>query len=82
MTERQRALNLLRRIEREQAYAVPILAHEPGFVRTLVLGVLRWRSRLDFVVGALAKRKIDRDQDDEPWRNVPRYQQFFPRRRI
>jgi 16S rRNA (cytosine967-C5)-methyltransferase len=59
MTERQRALNLLRRIEREQAFAAPLLAHESGFVRTLVLGVLRWRSRLDFVVSSLAKRKID-----------------------
>jgi 16S rRNA (cytosine967-C5)-methyltransferase len=59
MTDRQRALNLLRRIEREQAFAAPLLAHESGFVRTLVLGVLRWRSRLDLAVGALAKRKID-----------------------
>jgi len=58
-TERQRALDLLRRIEREKALAAPLLAHESGFVRTLVLGVLRWRSRLDFAVRAHAKRKID-----------------------
>ncbi|HKS24628.1 MAG TPA: transcription antitermination factor NusB [Thermoanaerobaculia bacterium] len=59
MNERQRALNLLRRIEREQAFAAPLLVGESGFVRTLVLGVLRWRSRLDFAVSAHAKRKID-----------------------
>jgi 16S rRNA (cytosine967-C5)-methyltransferase len=59
MTERARALGILRRIEREQAFAAPLLANESGFVRTLVLGVLRWRSRLDFAVLALAKRKID-----------------------
>jgi 16S rRNA (cytosine967-C5)-methyltransferase len=59
MNERQRALNLLRRIEREQSFAAPLLVHESGFIRTLVLGVLRWRSRLDFAVSAHAKRKID-----------------------
>ncbi len=59
MNERQRALQILRRIEREQAFAAPLLATESGFVRTLVLGVLRWRSRLDFAVSLLAKRKID-----------------------
>jgi 16S rRNA (cytosine967-C5)-methyltransferase len=59
MNERQRALHLLRRIEREQAFAAPLLSNESGFVRTLVLGVLRWRSRLDFAVSAHAKRKID-----------------------
>jgi 16S rRNA (cytosine967-C5)-methyltransferase len=59
MTDRRRALELLRRIERESAFAAPLLAGESGFVRTLVLGVLRWRSRLDFVVESLAKRKIE-----------------------
>ncbi len=59
MNERQRALHLLRRIEREHAFAAPLLSNESGFVRTLVLGVLRWRSRLDFAVSAHAKRKID-----------------------
>jgi 16S rRNA (cytosine967-C5)-methyltransferase len=59
MNERERALQLLRRIEREQAFAAPLLAQESGFVRTLVLGVLRWRSRLDFAVAQHAKRKID-----------------------
>jgi len=61
MNERRRALELLRRIEREQAFASLLLIGEPGFVRTLVLGVLRWRSRLDFVVQSLAARKIDDD---------------------
>ena len=59
MSERQRALDLLRRIEREQAFAAPLLVHESGFVRTLVLGVLRWRSRLDYAVARHARRKID-----------------------
>ena len=59
MTERARALALLRRIERESLFASLVLAGETGFVRTLVLGVLRWRSRLDFVIEALAKRSIE-----------------------
>ncbi len=59
MNERARALALLRRIERESLFASYVLAGESGFVRTLVLGVLRWRSRLDFVVETLAKRKIE-----------------------
>ncbi|HEY2323625.1 MAG TPA: transcription antitermination factor NusB [Thermoanaerobaculia bacterium] len=59
MNERARALALLRRIERESLFASYVLAGESGFVRTLVLGVLRWRSRLDFVIETLAKRKIE-----------------------
>ncbi|HEV7764995.1 MAG TPA: transcription antitermination factor NusB [Thermoanaerobaculia bacterium] len=58
MTERQRALHLLQRIERENLYASLVLIGESGFIRTLVLGVLRWRSRLDFAIAALAKRAI------------------------
>lgn len=58
-SERARALALLRRIERESLYAARVLAGESGFVRTLVLGVLRWRSRLDFIVGTLATRAIE-----------------------
>lgn len=57
-SERQRALHLLQRIERENLYASLLLIGESGFVRTLVLGVLRWRSRLDFAIGILAKRSI------------------------
>lgn len=59
MNERQRAVDLLRRIERESSFATPLLHDETPFVRALVLGVLRWRSRLDFVVNHFAKRRID-----------------------
>lgn len=57
--DRQRALHLLRRIERESAYASLLLTNDSGFVRTLVLGVLRWRSRLDFVIDSFAKGPIE-----------------------
>jgi 16S rRNA (cytosine967-C5)-methyltransferase len=59
VTDRARALALLRRIEGESLFASFVLAGESGFVRTLVLGVLRWRSRLDFVVETLANRAIE-----------------------
>jgi 16S rRNA (cytosine967-C5)-methyltransferase len=59
MNERRRALELLRRIERESAFASLLLTNDSGFVRTLVLGVLRWRSRLDFVIDSFAKSKIE-----------------------
>jgi 16S rRNA (cytosine967-C5)-methyltransferase len=59
MSERDRALQLLRRIERESLYAMPLLHDETGFVRTLVLGVLRWRSRLDYIIERLAEREVD-----------------------
>jgi len=59
MNERRRALEILRRIERESAYALPLLTNDSGFVRTLVLGVLRWRSRLDFVIDSFAKGPIE-----------------------
>ena len=58
MSERDRALELLRRIEREQLYASIALAGDSGFVRTLVLGVLRWRSLLDFIIESLAERRL------------------------
>jgi 16S rRNA (cytosine967-C5)-methyltransferase len=58
MSERQRALNLLQRIERERLYASLVLIGESGFVRTLVLGVLRWRSRLDWTIEQLASRPL------------------------
>jgi 16S rRNA (cytosine967-C5)-methyltransferase len=57
-SERERALQLLQRIEREQLYASLVLLGESGFVRTLVLGILRWRSRLDFVIAQLAQRPV------------------------
>lgn len=58
MTERQRALRLLQRIEKEKLYASLVLIGETGFVRTLVLGVLRWRSRLDFWIEQLSGRPL------------------------
>jgi 16S rRNA (cytosine967-C5)-methyltransferase len=63
VSERERSLELLQRIERESLYASILLIGETGFVRTIVLGVLRWRSRLDFAIETLAERrltKIDR----------------------
>lgn len=57
-SERAHALQLLQRIENERLYASLLLIGESGFVRTLVLGVLRWRSRLDFVIAELAQRPV------------------------
>lgn len=58
MTDRERAYELLQRIERDSAYASLILQDESGFVRTLVLGILRWRSRLDQAIETLAERRL------------------------
>jgi 16S rRNA (cytosine967-C5)-methyltransferase len=60
VTERERALELLRRIDRDSLYATITLLGESGFVRTIVLGVLRWRSRLDHAIEIFAERKIGR----------------------
>ncbi|HSP34357.1 MAG TPA: transcription antitermination factor NusB [Thermoanaerobaculia bacterium] len=60
VNERQRALDVLRRIERESLYASIALLGESGFVRTLVLGVLRWRSRLDHAIETFAARKLNK----------------------
>ena len=57
MNERERAFHLLRRIEQEGAYAAPLLHNDSGFVRTLVLGVLRWRLRLDDAIEQLSSRR-------------------------
>jgi len=62
-SERARALGLLQRIEREDLYASLVLLGETGFVRTIVLGVLRWRSRLDFVIAELAQRPVKKLDD-------------------
>lgn len=59
MNDRERALTLLRRIEHESLFATLVLQNDSGFVRTLVLGVLRWRSRLDFAISSLAARRIE-----------------------
>ena len=58
MNDRDRSFHLLRRIDREGAYASLLLQNETGFVRTLVLGVLRWRLRLDDAIEQLAERRI------------------------
>jgi 16S rRNA (cytosine967-C5)-methyltransferase len=60
VNERERALEILRRIERDDLYATIVLIGESGFVRTLVLGVLRWRSLLDFTIETLAARKLSK----------------------
>ena len=60
MTDRERAFHILRRIENDAAYATPLLQGETGFVRTLVLGVLRWQSRLDDAIARLSSRRINK----------------------
>ncbi len=60
VSERDRALELLRRIERESLYTSIALTGETGFVRTVVLGVLRWRSRLDCAIEKLANRRLNK----------------------
>jgi len=60
VTDRERAFQLLQRIERESAFAAIVLQGESGFVRTLVLGVLRWRLRLDHAIQTLADRHISK----------------------
>jgi 16S rRNA (cytosine967-C5)-methyltransferase len=63
-TERERALAVLARVDRSSTYAFFALDDDAtrfglsNFVRTMVLGVLRWRSRLDYVIERLARRPI------------------------
>jgi len=59
MNERERALHLYSRVERESLFASLLLIGEPAVVRTIVLGILRWRSRLDFTIDHYAKSKIE-----------------------
>lgn len=62
MKDREVAFRLLQRIERQGEFAAPLLAGQSGSVRETVLGVLRWRSRLDEIIAHLANRparKID-----------------------
>src|SRR5207237_4697824 len=60
VTERERAFQLLRRVEHEATCAAILLQNESGFVRTLVLGVLRWRSRLDQAIETISERRISK----------------------
>ena len=73
MNERERALQLLRRIERESLYATLVLINETGFVRTLVLGVLRWRFTRYRITG-------DRVELHSGW--IRRQRRSVPRDRI
>jgi 16S rRNA (cytosine967-C5)-methyltransferase len=67
VTDRDRAYELLRRIDDQSLYASLLLIGESGFVRTAVMGVLRWRSRLDFAIERFSGRainKVDRNALD------------------
>ncbi|MFC1540856.1 16S rRNA (cytosine(967)-C(5))-methyltransferase RsmB [Candidatus Latescibacterota bacterium] len=68
-TTREIAVNLLTRIESDGAYADRLLSskqvmvQEPrdrSFIRELVLGVLRWKLRLDHIIGAYYDKDIDK----------------------
>jgi 16S rRNA (cytosine967-C5)-methyltransferase len=64
VTERERALLVLRRIEQESTYAAVALHDDEArhgdspFIHFLVLAVLRWRSRIDYVIEQLANRRL------------------------
>lgn len=67
MNLRERALDILERIDRTGAYATLAMsgldeldARDANFVRTLVFGVLRWRLQLDWTIERLANRKVGR----------------------
>lgn len=65
MSGRGEALEILRRVD-EGAFAAPLLeraggdARDANFLRTVVLGVLRWRLRLDYVIEKLAGRRVSK----------------------
>lgn len=60
MTERERAFLVLQRIELFASKSTALLARESPFVRELVRGVLRWRLRLDFLAAVLARRRVEK----------------------
>jgi len=66
VNERQRALQILDRVESESLFADrlvgPIDSRSDAFIRTLVFGVLRWRGQLDFLIERLADRPLRRIQ--------------------
>lgn len=76
MSTRRVAFEVLTRVEREDAWVAPLIEssiqddRDRRFVRTLVLGVLRWRSRLDFVIESLSGRAIGKI--DPPFRQILR----------
>jgi 16S rRNA (cytosine967-C5)-methyltransferase len=64
-TARDRAYEILRRVEESGAYAAPLLdihearlgdSREAGLLHEIVLGVLRWQALLDHAVGQVASR--------------------------
>jgi 16S rRNA (cytosine967-C5)-methyltransferase len=66
---RAAAFHILRRVERENAYASELLhshrlanlsSADKGFCTELVMGVLRWRSRLDHRIAAVSSLALDR----------------------
>lgn len=63
MKEREQTLELLMQVD-DGAFATPLLESLKGelrdvnFIRTLLLGVLRWRLRLDYVIEQLAGRRV------------------------
>lgn len=67
MNDRERALRILERVETKKLAVPDAIAKEtgiehPDFIRTLVLGVIRWQARLDHAIATLAgrpTRKID-----------------------
>lgn len=66
MTDREHALEVLSRVEREGAFASPLIEslnvdeRDRRFVRTLVYAVLRWRSAIDAEIELLARRRLNR----------------------
>lgn len=65
MSERERALSILQRVRKDDAFAARLLEYEGDerdrrFVRNLVLGVLRWRGEIDFLIEKLADRRINK----------------------
>ena len=64
MNEREAAWLVLQRVEKQGGYASLLLERHNDFVRHLVLGVLRWRGRLDAIAAHLANRTVA--QIDQP----------------
>lgn len=68
MSTRRTAIGILTRVEREQAWAAPLIEQarleerEARFLRTLVMSVLRWQSQLDYVIEQLSGRPVRKIQ--------------------
>lgn len=79
-TARAYALELLHRVETQRKYAAPLLNRllereeisppDKGLIHELAYGVLRWRNRLDWIIGRCASRPME---EMTPWiRNILR----------